>query len=261
MITQMRSGDEADRTGGVKTTRTVFEIVEYMNTQNGVSISELSRELGYAKSTIHRHLKTLEEMGYIVEEADGFHVGLRFLELGQRARSRRKGYELAREKVREIANQTGERAQYLVEEHGQAVYLHRYRGEHAVLTDPGIGSRIPLHATAAGKAILSFMDESKRFDIIEHTSFDPITPHTITGPDELRRELQTIRDRGYSFNRQENLVGLHAVGVPVTNADGVLGALSVSGPTHRLKGERFEKTLPNLLLGAANELELNIAHS
>lgn len=89
-----------------------------------------------------------------------------------------------------------------------------------------------------------------------------MTEHTITGRDELLAELEDIRDRGYAFNREEFLRGTHASGVAICGPDGdAIGGLSVTGSSHRLKGERFNSDLPNLVLGAANELELNIAHS
>jgi len=98
--------------------------------------------------------------------------------------------------------------------------------------------------------------------VIERADFEPITEHTITDPGRLLEELETVRERGYSFNRQENLEGLHAVGVAVTGPEnGVVRALIVSGPTHRLDGDWLQDELPSLLLGTANELELNIAHS
>lgn len=249
-------------TGTVKAVRTMFDIVEYVADCDGVTITEVADELGYAKSTVHRHFSTLTELGYLVEDANEYYEGLRFLEIGHSARVRQQGYEMAKEKVEEIAAETGERAQFIVEEHGEAVYIHRAFGEHAVRTDPGIGSRIPLHATAAGKAILANLDERRRTEIVEAIDFEPITDATITDSTSLYDELDAVRERGYSFNRQENLAGLHAVGVPVTRPDGdVIGALSVSGPSHRLQGDWFEDELPALLLGTANELELNIAHS
>ena len=246
---------------GVKTTRTVFEILAFLEENDGAGISEIARELGFAKSTVHRHLSTLSELKCVVEEDDGYHIGLRFLELGEFALRRRVGYELAGEKVREIAENTGERVQFIVEEHGDAVYLHRSFGENAVRTDPGIGSRIPLHATAAGKAILANLPEDRLFEIIEQTPFDPLTENTITDRDALLSELETISERGYSFNIQENLEGLNAVGVPVMGRNEVIGALSISGPSHRLKGDRLKSALPDLLMGEANELELNISHA
>lgn len=257
----MSESDEAEEVDTVRSARTMFDIVECLKAGDGMTVTEVTAELAYAKSTVHRHLRTLETLGYVVRQSGSYHVGLRFFDLGQRARDRQPGYKLARDKVAEIADETAERAQFLVEEHGEAVYLCRSVGERAVMTDPGIGSRIPLHSTAAGKAILAGLPENRLFEVIEQTDLEPMTEATITDVEVLRGELEEISERGYSFNREENIEGLNAVGVPVCVDGNVIGALSVSGPSHRLKGELFEAELPNLLLGAANELELNIAYS
>jgi DNA-binding IclR family transcriptional regulator len=252
---------ETERGNGVGSVETLFDILEYVHQKDGVTLSEATSDLDYAKSTIHRHLSTLDQRGYVVNEG-GYHVGLRFLELGEDARNRKQAYQLAKEKVEELAEETDERAQFLVEEHGEAVYLHRAVGDHAVRTDPGIGKRIPLHATASGKSILAAMPPERVSRIIEQTPFEKITDETITNQDTLYDELEQIRERGYAFNREENLDGLRAIGVPVKSPKGgVIGGLSVSGPSHRFTGERFKEELPSLLLGTANELELNIAHA
>lgn len=246
----------------VRTAETMFDVVQRLVESDGASLAELAAELDYAKSTVHRHLHTLADLGYVVRRDDGYHVGLRFLEVGVTARSGYCGYDLVREKVEEIAEVTGERAQFFVEEHGKAVYLARAVGDQAVRTDPGIGSRIPLYAASAGKAILAELPEPELSDMVERMSFEPVTEHTITDPDELRAEIEAGRERGYFFNREESLRGTHAVGVAICDADDeVIGGLSVTGPSHRLNGERLESELPDLLLGAANELELNIAYS
>ncbi|WP_128904029.1 IclR family transcriptional regulator [Halorubrum amylolyticum] len=246
----------------VRTAETMFDIAQRLVDDDGASLAELAAEVEYAKSTVHRHLRTLEDLGYVVRRDDGYRVGLRFLEIGVTARSGYRGYDLVRQKVEEIAEVTGERAQFFVEEHGKAVYLARAAGDQAVRTDPGLGSRIPLYAASAGKAILAELPESELSDRFEHMSFAPVTEHTITDPDELRAEIEAGRERGYYFNREESLRGTHAVGAAICGPDGdVIGGLSVTGPSHRLNGERLESELPDLLLGAANELELNIAHS
>lgn len=249
-------------TNSVQATRTMFEIVECLREGGELTVTEIADRTGYAKSTVHRHLETLTDLEYVTKRNEQYSVGLRFLELGQQARTQCEGYDLAREKVTEIAEQTGERAQFLVKEHAKAVYIHRAFGERAVHTDPGIGSRVPLHATSAGKAILAEMEEKELFEFVEQVDLTPVTDRTITDPDELLEELSRVREQGYSFNQQENLEGLHAVGAAVTAPDGgVIGALSVSGPSYRLTGEWFEEEIPSLLMGATNELELNIAHT
>jgi DNA-binding IclR family transcriptional regulator len=246
----------------VKTTETAFGILEYLLEADGARITELADDLGLAKSTAHRHLQTLYKREYVVREGDAYYVSLRFLEYGEQARNRKPEYSLVKKNVREIAEQTEERVQFIVEEHGRGVYVYRGAGEHAVQTDPGIGKRIPLHSTAAGKAIMAHLPEDRVHEIIDQHGLTNVTDKTISDPSVLFEDLTTIRDRGYAINDQENVKGLRAIGVPIRERDGgVIGAISVSGPTNRIKGDRFSEEIPDLLLGSANELELNIAYS
>lgn len=254
--------DTKDGGKRIQAAKTAFAIVETLYELEGGGVSKVATELGLAKSTAHAHLQTLAEAGYIIREGDQYHVGLRFMELGEYAKSRKKAYTISRRMVEQLAKETQERSQFIAEEHGWGVYLHRELGEHAVHTDPGIGRRIPLHCTAAGKAILAELPCERVEEIIEQRGLKAVTEHTITDREELYDELESIRDRGYSFNMEENVLGLHAVGVGVKGGDGTIcGALSVSGPSHRLTGNVLRDEIPGLLLGTANELELNLMHS
>lgn len=256
----MEKGDKPPRL--VSSTDKLFTILETLQALDGARVSELAEELDYAKSTIHRHLATLEYKEYVVKEGDTYYVGLQFLNFGKYAKNRKDAFVMAQDKVEELAEETDERAQFLVEEHGKAVYVHRAIGKHAVQTDPGVGKRVPLHATAAGKAILAHLPEQRVDEILETQGLSKITDQTITDEETLRSELESIREQGYSFNLQENLDGLRAVGVPVLGPNNTnIGALSVSGPTQRMKGDSFETEIPELLLGIANELQLNLKHA
>jgi DNA-binding IclR family transcriptional regulator len=130
-----------------------------------------------------------------------------------------------------------------------------------VKADSYPGKRVPVHASAAGLAILSKLSTDRVEAIIARHGLEALTSETITDRDDLFDELDRIRERGYSVNDQGTIEGLRAVGAPVTDADGeVIGGLSISGPINRMRGERFEEEFPSLLLGATNELELNIAY-
>lgn len=245
----------------VSSVETLFDILEHIHQEEGATVSEVAAELNYSKSTVHRHLLTLKQRGYVVEN-DGYYVGFRFLEFGEQARNRHLGYQLARQAVEELANETNERAQFIVEEHGHAVYVHISDGEYAVQTNPQIGRRAPIYAVAAGKAILASLPEEELSRIFERISLEEQTNRTITDLDVLCKSLEQINDRGFALNNQEYISGLSAIGVPVTGAGGtVIGALSISGPSHRLTDDRLEDEFSKLLLGTANELELNILHS
>ncbi|QLG64147.1 IclR family transcriptional regulator [Halorarum salinum] len=248
--------------GGVGATDTTFDVVERIGEDGEARVTELAGELGLAKSTVHNHLQTLRRRGYVVQDGDEYRLSLRFLHLGQRVRTRLPAYQLAHDKVTKLAEQTGERSQFIVEEHGRGVYMFREFGSDAVQTDSEIGKRIPLHATSAGKAILSALPESRVDSIVERHGLERYTDRTITDEAELREELALIRDRGYADNRGESTNSLWAVGAPVRAPDGsVLGALSVSAPGQRMKGERVRSELPDLLLAVANELELNVRYA
>jgi DNA-binding IclR family transcriptional regulator len=169
---------------------------------------------------------------------------------------------MAAEKVRDLAERTDERAQFVIEEQGRGVFLYCESGAQAVKTGSGTGKRMYLHSTSAGKSILAHLPESEIETIIDEWGLPAVTSNTITDRETLFEELAEIRDRGYAFNNEENVEGLHAVGAPLILEDqGVIGALSISGPTHRMKGETFTQELPNLLLGTINELELNIVYN
>lgn len=90
-------------------------------------VTELATQLEMATSTAHGYLSTLEEIGLLHKEGDVYHIGLEFLNKGGHARQRKEAYGLARQKVVELAEETDERAQFLVEEHAQGLPLHGHR--------------------------------------------------------------------------------------------------------------------------------------
>lgn len=246
---------------GIDALDTASAVLAGLKETEGAGVSELAAELDLAKSTVHRHLTSLADHGWVVKRGDRYRIGFRFLEFGEHTRTRTQGYRMAGRTVEELAAETEERAQFLVEERARGVYLYREWGRRAVRTDPGIGRRAPLHATSAGKAILAWLPEERVAEILDRRGLDRLTERTITDRDALFDELERVRERGYAVNDREKLEGVRAVGVPVRDAGGrVFGGLSVSAPAHRLKDDRLESEIPDLLRGLANELELNLAH-
>jgi DNA-binding IclR family transcriptional regulator len=259
-LERMKANEAPSRT--VKAAETTFAILEVLSEGAGMRLTEVAEELDMAKSTVHRYLQTLLDRRYIVKEDNKYHISLRFLDLGENARNRKEGYKMSKAKVEELAEETQERAQFIVEEHGQAVYVHRKAGDHAVHTDPGIGKRSYLHATSAGKAIIAEWPENRIEEYIERQGLQSLTENTIISEERLMEEIAEVRERGYATNMQENIDGLCAVGVAVSPNDSeVLGALSVSGPLNRMQDEWFEQELPDMLMGFANEIELNLRYS
>lgn len=246
----------------MKSTAKLFRIVEELRDRDGARVTELAKELDIPKSTVHRHLQTLEDLEYVMKTGDIYHIGSRFLYVGSAVRHREEAYIQIKPKVQGLAAETDERAQFMIEEHGYMVYVHRETGDRAVQTNTQLGKQMPIHATSGGKAILAELPDEEVDAIIDRHGLAEHTQNTITDKDELYEELRQIREDGVSYNDQEFIDGLRAVSVPIIGPDGrVLGAIGISGPSHRLKEDLYHEELPNKLLGVVNEVELNLKYS
>lgn len=242
--------------------QTGFEVIQALKELDGGGVTELARHLDVPKSTAHSHLSTLEQLGYVQKNGDTYRLGLRFLDLGGYVREEMELYETGRSELRELAEQTGDWANLMTEENGRGVYVAFARGDRAVELDVYPGKRVPLHATALGKSILAYMPESEVRDIIDRHGLASLTDETVTDETALFDRLDLIRERGFAYDRQERLQGLKCVAAPViVDNDRVIGAISVSGPTTRMKGDRFEGEIPELVTNAARIIGINLTYA
>ena len=241
----------------LQTTTTSLAVIEQLRELDGARVTELATEMDLAPSTVHAHLATLVDEDYVVKSGDIYHLSLQFLGLADYVRNRRKAYRIAESYTEQLAEETDCRAVFAVEENGRGVYMYTYSGKHAVWTYSTVGKRFYLHQTAVGKAILSRLSTDRVERILDRWGLPAATENTITDRTVLFEQLDAVKERGCSFNHEEQLEGVKAVGVPVEDRDGqVAGAFSVASPANRVTEERFEEDLPTILLGVANEFEL-----
>lgn len=245
----------------IDTIDTLIAILGKLKETDGAGVTSLANRSDLTKSTVHRHLATLQAHGYVKNEDGHYKLTYKFLELGGAVRGRDKFLVEIKPKVRQLASNTGEHAQYFVEEQMGIVSVFQSRGDQAIKTDTHVGKRLDLYHTAAGKAILSTKNPEELEAYIEQENFEERTDNTITDPNELRRELQQIRDQGYSINSEEGVNGVKAVGVTVRTRSGrTIGAISVVGPRSRFTQERIEGDIVPMMLGIQNELEINLEY-
>jgi DNA-binding IclR family transcriptional regulator len=245
----------------VQAVQTTSEILEALRKLDGAGVTELADHLGISKATVHSHLSTLVDSEFVVKRGDTYRISLRFVDFGEYAKTNVDIYEITREEVDRLAEETGEVAQFMVEEHGKGVYLHKASGENAIQTASYTGNRKELHCTALGKAILSQLPRERVEEIIDEKGLPQRTENTVATREELFEELAEIRERKVSFDDEEILQGLRCVAAPIEHPQGdIEGAISISGPTSRFKGDRFREELPEIVRGAANVIEVNATH-
>jgi len=242
---------------GVKSTERSFRILEEVRRRDSAGVTELADHFNYSKSTIYEHLSTLVDCGYIKNDSGTYRIGLRFLELGGHARNKEKLYHFGKKDIDELSTETGESAKLVFEESGRGIYLYQALGENAVMTDSHLGTRVYLHTTTVGKAILAHLDDERVAEIVDQHGLPAKTEHTVTDRDELVTCFQSIRDRGVAFDNEERIEGMRCVAAPILQDDEILGALSVSGPKRRIDESVFREKLPDLVKNTARTIEMN----
>jgi len=242
----------------IQTVQTSCDVLDALETLDGAGVTELADHLGVSKATVHGHLSTLYRNELVTRDGDEYRISLRFVDFGEYAKNSVQIYEVAKGEIEKLARETGEMAQLMVEEHGRGVYLHKAKGENSVHTASYPGDRKHLHCTALGKAILAHLPRSRVDEIIERHGLPRKTDNTITDRETLFAELETVRERDIAVDDEEVLRGLRCIATPIKSHDDRLyGAISVSGPLSRMKGERFDEELPKVVRDAANVIEIN----
>lgn len=218
--------------------------------------TEINAVLKLPKPTIHRLVGTLEQEGYLTRHIDGrsYLPGpkLRQMMLGVM----RAGHHHVprREILTRLHEAVGETCNLSIPDGDAMVYVDRVETHWPLRIALQIGSRVPLHATAAGKLCLSLLDDGKLEGYLKRAGLKAHTPQTITDPQALRDELRRIRQQGYSTDSEEFVSGMIALAVPILDRSGqLIATVSFHAPIQRLILDEALKYLPNLR-AAGNEL-------
>lgn len=240
-----------------------FEIIEMLICQDNMSLSELTQRSNLSKSSIHNHLNTLANLGYVTKKDGEYQLGLRCLTLGGYARENHRLYQTAQSVVDHLAQTTGELALVTTYNDGKSIYLYQNQGSNAITTDSYPGIRLPLHCTATGKAMLAFMNRDRVKKILEQEGLSKQTKNTITSSEQLFEELDRIRDRQVALDDEERILGMRGIASPIIKRDSgqVMGALSITGPSSRIEDKEFTEKIPEIILKNAEMLEVNIMYS
>lgn len=242
----------------VEAVRTTCEILDVLQSRKRVGVTEIADEVGMAKGAVHRHLTTLDDCEYIVNENGEYRLSLRYLDMANQVKELVGKYDIIANELQRLAAETGEIAQFATEEHGWVTYVYKADSESDVQTASSAGKREYMHSTALGKTMLARMSDDRVAAILDNHGMPTKTAHTSTERSALLDHLNDIREQGYAFDNEENIEGLCCVAMPVTDADSkVFGAVSLSGPASRMTNDRITGELVETLTRTTNVIEIN----
>lgn len=245
----------------VKTLEKTAAILEALEESYVATPTLLSNQLEIPRSTIHHHLAILERYGLVVNEDGKYRLSLRFLDIGEQVRNGMSLYEIAPTEVDELAERVQYPAALYIAEHDAAVALYIAGGDPTIPTTLHAGQRLPLYATAAGKALLCQRPESEVAEFIETAELREFTEETLTDCETLRSDLQTAQERGFAIASEERWTGRSSVAVRIpTSVETRSAALELALPPEEFR-EADETELASNLQKSSKVIEIKSDYS
>lgn len=232
-----------------------FEIIWLLTDHQGeLGLTDISKRLNMNKTTVFRHIETLVYLK-LLEKHDGkYFLGIGLCELGNKVRIQNliiKRIHPIMEALAKDINETVNLAQIYDD---TALYMDRAESSRSLQLKVSVGDKIPLYCTGLGKAILSILGPDKLEVLISNLKLEKMTRHTITDPAKLRKEINSVRNKGYSFELGEFGDGVACVAVPLEVKElNFVGSMSVSGPISQFNEEKI-LFLAQKLLKARNDI-------
>lgn len=218
----------------------IFE--EIAECPDGIGVTELADRLEINKSTVYRFLATLEEEQYLEQqrETKKYQLGIKMFELASRVMNQVDWTKDIRPFIVDLKDRVNETVHLGIIDAGEVVYIDKVECERSIRMYSRVGKRAPVYCTGIGKAILAFLPEDQRMQIISNLTYTKFTENTITDEQELIKEIKKIRAQGFSLDKEEHELGINCAAAPIFNHDGqILGGISVAGPSSRVNEENL----------------------
>lgn len=235
-----------------------FKLVEALNEQGAMGITELSRELGLGKSTVFRLISTLENRNYVMQDPESgkYMLSLKWVTIGKTVLKKQSLIKIVHPYLEKLSEKYNETAYLSVLNGYWMTFVDKVTSTNAIIMDIKVGSNMPAYCTATGKILLAHKYKDDIGKYVGNIDFKKYTENTINDAKKLKKELENIRLSGYSADDEENEIGLTCFAAPVRNSDGeVIAAISISGPTGRMAQNREE------LIAAVKKTALEISRT
>ncbi|MGH3516291.1 MAG: IclR family transcriptional regulator [Haloechinothrix sp.] len=250
----------AELNGDTPTMR-LFALLELIAAKDQfVSLQGLVEETGLPKPTLHRMLQQLEGAGLLIRQGDSrqYGTGARLRRLAENLLLNATQHGARHAVLRDLVEEIGETCNVTALSGNEVIYLDRVETTEPLRFYLRPGSRVPVHASASGKMILSQFSPAQRHKLLAYAPLKQYTANTLTDLDALEDEVKRIRRNGYALDDEEFLPGLVCVAVLVPTATGRSNmCVAVQAPAMRLTADKALQLLPALqrAAGAISRIE------
>jgi len=222
----------------------------------GLTLSEISKMIGFPMSTIHHILSTFRFHDYVTQdpETKRYLLGFKFLSISscllENLDIRKKAYP----HLHRLYQKCNETVHLSILRNGKITYIDKIQKEGGLSLATYIGYSTEPHAAAGGKVLLSELLYREILNIYKGKPFKKYGKNTITNLTHLFKELKAIRKQGYAIDNEEYYEGVRCVAAPVRAGGKIAAAVSITGSIFTITLDRINEELVDLVMKTANEI-------
>jgi IclR family pca regulon transcriptional regulator len=228
----------------VKSAARVLELLEFLaGCSEPVMLKDISRELGFPKSSAHALAQTLVSRGYAIQDATERYVLVHGSRHGSAQRAREARLLSAAHPVMEqLRESSGETVIISVRKgRGEVRRLAKCVSRQVVRYDVDLDAPSEAYCTATGRILLAYWDQASVETYLTRKQMVAYSATTVTDIEELRQILAQVREQGFAVNDQEYVTGSTGIAAPVRDREGVvIAALNLGTLTSRFHERRAE---------------------
>lgn len=205
--------------------------------RDGISLSELSERSAQSSATVYRVLITLQsrEIVEFEEHTQLWYIGAGAFRIGSVFLNRTNILQRSRPVMQNLMRLIGETANLGIERNDWVLFVSQVESSQTIRAFFPPGTRNPMHASGIGKTLMANFSKDRVQKIITEQGLERFTDKTITDPDHLFSELESIKRKGFAVDDEERTEGMRCIAAPIFDAYGdPIAGLSISGPTFRI---------------------------
>jgi DNA-binding IclR family transcriptional regulator len=213
-----------------------LRVMEYLSTrQDGSSITEIANRLTLPKNSVFRIVRTLAASGYLDEHGKSWRLSPKILSLGYTAVQSTYLIGACMDEMRTLRDEINETIFVGAFSEGKIVILEQLASFQMVKFTIEIGHKVPIHASAPGKAILSFLPSAEQKNLLDHIAFTRFNDRTIPGMKAMLKEIKTIQGLGYALDLGEEVAEIWCAASPVFDYRAYpIASIWLTGPEFRM---------------------------
>ena len=252
-----------DKNSNIQVIERALDIIELLSTQqNGIGVTEISKETNLHKTTVHRILSSLYARNYVEKNKYGkYKLGFKLIEIVGCHINELELLTEARPFLLELSSKYNLTSHLGVLDGYNVVYIERLETFKHMRLYTQIGYRVPAYCSSLGKCLLSSLSEKELDAIMKDYKFERYTENTICDIKELKKQLRNIRIQKWAMDNQEQMLGQRCIAAPIYDYKGeVIAAVSGSGNLEQLPDEKT-KDVAEYIVNIAIEISKRLGYN